>query len=140
LPALAKPNFTGEWKLNKAQSSFGGLPAPAAYDLKISHQDPKLTLNTKMTTKEGPSDSDSTYTTDGQECSNQSRNKPIKSTLKWECDFLIIESKGQIGDDDTVVSIQDKWTLAADGKTLTIARRLSSSKGKLAQKLVLVKQ
>lgn len=136
LPVLAKPSFNGDWKLIQAKSNFGGLPAPVAYELKISHEDPKLTVATKMTTKKGQADSLATYTTDGQECSNES----LKSTLKWDGDTLIVDSKGQISGDTTVLDIQDKWTLGADGKTLSIDRRLSSKKGKLVQKLVLVKQ
>src|ERR1022692_2319471 len=53
LPALAKPNFSGDWKLNLAKSSFGEMPAPTSMTLKITHEEPKLTTATKQSSEMG---------------------------------------------------------------------------------------
>jgi hypothetical protein len=37
LPALAKPNFSGDWKLNASKSTFGQMPAPDSMTYKITH-------------------------------------------------------------------------------------------------------
>jgi len=63
---------------------------------------------------------------------------PIKSTLKWDGDTLLIDAKGQFG--DTEFTGQEKWTLSDDGKTLTIVRHFKSSMGEDGHKLVFEKQ
>jgi hypothetical protein len=62
----------------------------------------------------------------------------MKSILKWDGDTLQIDSKGQFGDNE--FSMQDKWTLSADGKTLTMVRTFKSAMGEGQQKLVFDKQ
>ena len=137
LPVLAKPNFSGNWKLNVSKSSFGQMPAPASMTNKITHEDPKLTSHVKQSGERGDFEFDSNYTTDGKECSNDMFGNPVKSTLKWDGDTLSIDAKGKFGDND--FSIEDKWTLSDDGKTLTIVRLFKSSMGEGEQKLVFEK-
>ena len=138
LPALAKPNFSGDWKLNVSKSSFGQMPAPTGMTNKITHEDPKLASHVKQSGERGDFEFDSNYTTDGKECSNDIFGNPVKSTLKWEGDTLLIDAKGTFGDNE--FSMQDKWTLSDDGKTLTIVRLFKSSMGEGEQKLVFEKQ
>jgi hypothetical protein len=138
LPVLAKPNFSGDWKLNVSKSSFGQMPAPSSMTNKITHEDPKLTSHVKQSGEMGDFEFDSNYTTDGKECSNEMFGNPLKSTLKWDGDTLLIDTKGKFGDND--FTGQDKWTLSDDGKTLTIVRLFKSSMGEGEQKLVFEKQ
>ena len=138
LPVLAKPNFSGDWKLNVAKSSFGQMPSPNSMTTKITHEDPKLTSHVKQSGEMGEMEFDASYTTDGKECSNDMFGNPVKSTLKWDGDTLLIDAKGKFGDND--FTMQDKWTLSDDGKTLTIVRRFQSSMGEGEQTLVLEKQ
>lgn len=138
LPVLAKPNFSGDWKLNVSQSSFGQMPAPSGMTNKITHADPKLASHVRQSGDQGDFEFDSNYTTDGKECTNEMFGSPIKSTLKWDGDTLLIDSKGQFG--DTEFTGQEKWTLSDDGKTLTITRHFKSSMGEDDHKLVLEKQ
>ncbi len=138
LPALAKPNFSGDWKLNVSKSSFGQMPAPGSMTNKITHEDPKLAVHTRQSGEMGEFELDASYTTDGKECSNDMFGNPMKSALKWEGDTLLIDAKGKFGDND--FSMQDKWTLSDDGKTLTIVRLFKSSMGEGEQKLVFEKQ
>jgi hypothetical protein len=81
---------------------------------------------------------DSNYTTDGKECSNDMFGNPVKSTVKWEGDTLLINAKRKFGDND--FTMQHKWTLSDDGKTLTIVRLFKSSMCEGEQKLVFEKQ
>jgi len=138
LSVYAKPNFSGEWKLNSSKSDFGQFPGPSAMSRKITHQDPSLKVATKMSGPNGDFEFESSYTTDGKECTNQFGPNPMKSTLKWDADTLIFNTKGQFGDNE--VTIQDKWDVSEDGKTLTVRRRFSSSQGEAEQKLVFEKQ
>jgi hypothetical protein len=138
LPVLAKPNFSGDWKLDLSKSSFGQMPAPGSMTNKITHEDPKLTSHTRQSGEQGDFEFESTYTTDGKECSNDMLGNPVKSILKWDGDTLLIDAKGKFGDND--FTMQDKWTLSSDGKTLTIVRVFKSSMGEGEQKLVFEKQ
>ncbi len=137
LSLFAKTDFSGDWKLNAAKSDFGQFPAPSSMTQKVTHQDPSLKLATKVSTDNGDFEFESTYTTDGKECTNQFGPNEMKSSLKWEGAVLVIDTKGTFG--DMQVTMQDKWELSADGKTLTIKRHFASSQGELDQKLILEK-
>ncbi len=136
--AHAKPNFTGDWKLNITKSDFGQFPAPSSMSQKASHEDPSLKVATKMAMDNGDFDFESTYSTDGKETTNTFGPNAMKSVAKWEGDILSIQTKGQFGDNE--LTILDKWEVSADGKTLTMHRQFTSSQGELVQKLVLEKQ
>ncbi|MBE0657877.1 MAG: hypothetical protein IH602_09315 [Bryobacteraceae bacterium] len=134
----AKPNFTGDWKLNAAKSSFGDFPAPSSMTLKIAHEEPGLKVATAMVSEYGDWNTEAAYTTDGKECVNKMREAESKSVLKWEADALAINTKAEFGGNP--MTIDDKWSLSEDGKTLTIERKFSSDRGELIQKVVMDKQ
>ncbi len=138
LAAPAKPNFAGDWKMNSSKSEFGQFPAPSGWTQKITHEEPSLKLASKMSTDNGDFNMESSYTTDGKECTNQFGPNPMKSVLKWEEETLLFETKGQFGDND--FTLKDKWTLSPDGKTLTIQRHWASPRGEMDQKIVFDKQ
>jgi len=139
LPALAKPNFSGDWKLNTSKSTFGQMPAPDSMTNKITHDDPKLSTATKQSGQMGEFEMQATYTTDGKECTNQGfGGSTNKSTLKWDGDTLMIETKGKFGDNEFTMT--QKWTLSADGKALTVIQTFKSAMGEGEQKLVFDKQ
>ena len=136
--AMAKPGFTGDWKLNAAKSSFGEFPAPSSLTMKIGHEEPNLKVATAMAGDFGEFSWDAAYTTDGKECINKMRDNESKSTVKWDGDSLLIETRASFGGNDMTIS--DKWTLSADGKTLTIDRKFASSQGEMVQKMAMDKQ
>jgi hypothetical protein len=86
----------------------------------------------------GDFESEANYTTDGKECTNEMRGNPIKSTVKWEGDTLVVNSKASFNGND--VTITEKWSLSGDGKSLTILRHFATSQGEMDNKLVLEKQ
>ena len=136
--AYAKPNFSGDWKLNTAKSDFGQFPAPSSMTQKITHEDPSLKVSVKVATDQGNFDFDSTYSTDGKETTNTFGPSEMKSVAKWDGDTLTIQTKGKFGDNE--VTITDKWQLSEDGKTTTVQRHFASSQGEMDQKIVLEKQ
>ncbi len=136
--AVAKPNFTGEWKLNPEKSDFGMMPAPTSATANVTHEEPSLKVTMKTVSDRGDFTSNNTYTTDGKECVNQGRMGELKSALKWDGDTLVIESKAEFGGNP--VTITDRWSLSADGKTLTISRHFASSQGEGDAKQIFEKQ
>jgi hypothetical protein len=138
LPALAKANFSGDWKLNVSKSEFGQMPAPSSMVQKMTHDEPNLKVSVKQTSDMGEFAFDSSYTTDGKESTNTIMDNPSKSVVTWDGDTLLIETKGKFGDSE--FKMNDKWTASADGKVLTINRHFASSFGEGDQKMVLEKQ
>jgi len=136
--ANAKPNFSGEWKLNASKSEFGPLPAPSSRTDKITHSDPSLKVTTTSVGPQGEVSLKLAYTTDGQESTNDLRGNPAKSTAKWDGDALVIVTKAKFQDND--ITLTDKWTLSEDGKTLTIDRKIVAPQGEFGQKTVMEKQ
>ncbi len=138
LPAFAKPNYTGEWKMNASKSDYGPAPMPSSLVRKIKHEDPNLQMNTTQSGPQGEITTELKYTTDGKESANTIREQPVKGTAKWDGDTVVIDSKRQIQGADA--TFQEKWLLSEDGKTLTITTHISASFGELDIKLVLEKQ
>ena len=138
LQAQAKPNFSGTWKLNTGKSDFGAMPAPDTRADKITHEDPDLKDSFTQSGQMGEVTAEMKYSTDGKETTNSVRGNQIKSTAKWEGDELAIAGKTSFNGAD--VTLNDRWSLSADGKTLTIQRHVNSPMGETDQKIVLEKQ
>lgn len=144
LPALAadKPNFSGNWKLDAAKSDFGQFPAPDKYESVIDHRDPALTLKTTQAGQMGEFTFESKYTTDGKEFTNEDRRGKSTGTATWDGSTLVISQTRKFTRDgqEMVFKSVEKWTLAEDGKTLTVNAHISSQMGEMDMKRVLVKQ
>jgi hypothetical protein len=138
LQAQAKPNFSGTWKLNAGKSNFGPMPAPETRTDKITHRDPDLKDSFTQSGPMGEVTAEMKYSTDGKETTSSIRDNQIKSTAKWEGDELVIAGKTSFEGGD--VTLADRWSLSADGKTLTILRHVNSPMGETDQKIVLERQ
>ena len=136
--ANAKPNFSGEWKLNASKSEFGPMPAPTSRVDKITHADPDLKVKTTQSGQNGDMSFEFTYSTDGKETTNELRGNATKSTAKWEGDTLVISTKASFQGND--ITLTDKWMLSEDGKTLTVNRKITASQGEFELKSVMEKQ
>jgi hypothetical protein len=133
----AKPNFTGEWKMNPGRSSFAPLPAPDSLVRKVSQHDSHLKIQTTQFGQQREIVTDLLYTTDGQECKNTIRGQEFTGTAQWQGDSLVIESKRQVQGMDLTQT--ENWTLSADGRTLTIANHVQTPQGAFDITLVLEK-
>jgi hypothetical protein len=138
MQAQAKPNLTGTWKVDVTKSDFGSMPAPDSQTEVITHEDPNLKISVAQTGEMGDLNFDLAYTTDGKECTNTVAGNEMKSTLNWDGDDLVIDTKGNF--DGTDFTAKDRWKLSEDGKTITIDRHISSAMGDADQKILLEKQ
>jgi len=136
--AQAKPNFSGRWKMNASRSDFGAIAAPTSLVQQVTHNDPDLKVVTTQVGEMGDFTLEYSYTTDGKECVNKFRDIERKSTVKWEGDTLVIESRMDVG--GNAVTVIEKWSLSEDGKTLTSNRLLKGPEGETNVKTVLEKQ
>jgi hypothetical protein len=138
IPAFAKVDLSGDWKMNVSKSDFGPFPAPISFTEKITHQDPALKILVKQTSERGERESEMNYSTDGKETTNEIRGNAMKCTAKWEGDVLTLEVKGSFNGSD--FTIEERLSLSAEGKTLTVKRHMSSAMGEADQTMVLEKQ
>ena len=136
--AQAKPNFSGDWKLNIEKSNFGQMPAPTSSTEKITHNDPELKVVTAQTGGFGDYTSEFSFTTDGKDCPNQLNDFKITSKVTWDGDTLLFDSKMDF--QGNAMTGSEKWTLSPDGKTLTIARHISGPMGEGDTTSILEKQ
>lgn len=118
ISAAATPNFSGHWKLNPEKSK---LDDPYQEERTIDHKDPELTVNMKATVDGEVDETTAKYRTDGKETRNMVDGDPLFSTAHWDGDALVFDS--QIISDTDTYEYHDRWTLSADGKHLTVARR-----------------
>jgi len=65
---------------------------------------------------------------DGTETTNDVLGNPLKATAAWEGDALFIKTWGSINGNP--IKLEDRWSLSADGLTLTVMRRFSGSGGR----------
>jgi hypothetical protein len=137
--AQAKSDFSGTWKANAAKSDFGPMPPPDSMTQKIVHADPSLKVNVAQTGGGGDMTYDMVYTTDGKECVNHmGGDNEIRTSLKWEGDDLVGDSKGSYEGND--FTAKDRWTLSDGGKTMTLQRHISAGGTDFDMKLVFDKQ
>jgi len=136
--ALAKPNLAGEWKLNLDKSDFGPLPSPKSRTDKIAQDDGAVIVSVSVSNAQGDFTYNLRYATDGSETKNEIFGNPATSTAKWDGEALAVETKGTFQGND--YTAKDRYTVSADGKTLTVERRLASAMGEADQKLIFDKQ
>ncbi|MSV35439.1 MAG: hypothetical protein EXQ47_07555 [Bryobacterales bacterium] len=132
------PNLSGEWKLNLARSNFGSFPAPLGITRTIKQEGLTLTMTIVQKGPQGEITSQLTYTTDGKPVTNKMQGGDSQSSAQWIGDKLMIESSREI--QGATLTQKDIWTLAPDGKTLTIDSRVTLSNGGFDIKQVFEKQ
>jgi hypothetical protein len=136
--AQAKTDFSGTWKANTSKSDFGPMPPPDSITEKIAHADPSLKVNIAQIGGSGDMTYDMTYTTDGKECVNTVAGNEFKTTLKWDGDDLVADTKGSFDGND--FTAKDRWALADGGKTMTVTRHITTAMGEFDMKMVFEKQ
>ncbi len=136
--AQAKSDYSGTWKADASKSDFGPMPPPDSMVEKIVHEDPSLKVNVVQTGGQGDMNYDATYTTDGKECVNTVAGNEFKTTLHWDGDVLVADTKGSFDGND--FTAKDRWTLSDGGKTMTVDRHISTAMGEFDMKLVFAKQ
>ncbi|HEX8160998.1 MAG TPA: hypothetical protein VF538_03945 [Pyrinomonadaceae bacterium] len=149
--AAAKPNFAGTWVLDAAKSEGVGGPqgGPAAEETMTIKQDgDKLTVERKIKGQQGERTQNDTYTADGKETdfTMQMRGNETKGkrTAKWSADGNMLEVNDKASFDTPngamTMESQNKWSLSADGKTLTIEGTRTTPRGAQKIKRVYTKQ
>jgi hypothetical protein len=135
----AKPDFSGEWKLNAAKSEYGAMPAPEVLTRSIKHHDPVLEYKSYQKGQRGEATAEIKYTTDGKPCVNRVQDSEAKGSAKWVSDQLWIEYT--LDYHGVSITSREIWELTDGGRTLVIRSQVNiPQQGEVDLKLVLDKQ
>jgi hypothetical protein len=128
------PDFTGVWKANVEKSK--GVPPQGSYVAVIEQKDGKLIQTNGVSGAQG-GERRSMYTWDlsGKETRGTLGGLPIMSTAKYDGGALVVNGKQPAGRMMTA-----KYSLSADGNTLTLEIANTGGPRDSSQTLVLEKQ
>jgi hypothetical protein len=132
----AKPNFSGEWKMNVEKSNFGPLPPPTSITRSIAHAEPALTIEEHQLSAMGEQKQTRKYVTDGTAMTFESQGATVNSSASWSDNALVVISKVDV----VGLTFNDTMTLSADGKTMTSAVKIASPQGEVDVTVVFDKQ
>ncbi len=119
----AKPDFSGEWRLDKARSTFGIAQAAAVESavVRIAHHEPHFSFSRTFFVGGREDTLSWALTTDGAAVTGREGAQSVTSRLDWDADTLVyatrtVTSRGIAG--DTV-----RYALLDGGRTLRAAER-----------------
>jgi hypothetical protein len=121
----ARPNFTGDWTMNVAKSSFGPLPPPTTLTRSITHDEPAITIVEYQMGALGEQSATRKYSTDGSPTTFEAQGVTVPSSAKWEENVLVVVSSVEAAG----LAFHDRMSLSADGRTLTSVVRITSPQG-----------
>jgi ABC-type xylose transport system substrate-binding protein len=138
--AAAHPDYSGSYVLDPAQSE--GQMLPQKMTLKITQTPAGLTLDRTQTNQMGESTAQLKYALDGTASKNTltmgGNPVDVSTVVTWEGASPVLTSSMKFGENDA--QSVEKWSLAPDGKKLSIERKISAGGQEFMNKLVLVKQ
>ena len=120
---MTKPNFTGTWKFNPAQSVLQ-IPAPDATLFVMDHREPALRITRTHIIGERRDVFSLDLTTDGQEVTVERDELRIRCRAYWDGETLVFDSRlSRAGEEGTNIV---RYTLADDGETFRAEERFRS--------------
>ncbi len=141
----AKPDFSGNWTLDKSKSDLGqfarGNLANASMSMSVTYKEPEWKMVRHIDANGQNIAQNYTYYTDGRGETNPGLlgSAQVKSKTKWEGIKLVSRSSTAItmrNGENLYIETTEKRELSADGKTMTITLMISSPQRPQTFKLV----
>lgn len=135
--AIAKPNFTGVWKLNLTESKMPDGQSHSAkgykaFAMSLIHCEAKIAVSDDIKMVNSGQDRIHSYitTTDGQEQPATLEGRPAIAWAKWEGNSLVVYHKRETGT-DSKFSTKRTLTLSEDGRMIKSEMKyMAHNKGK----------
>jgi hypothetical protein len=134
-----RPDFSGSWELDAAQSDFGPEPGPAQSTQTIDHKEPVLRLQVDSQGFMGESHVEFEFVTDGSEKVQQVEGKSRKTRTYWEEAVLVTEWEID-NPAPPQFEMVERRSLSPDGRTMTVRREVHSNWADWEQKAVFVRR
>ena len=133
-PDSGKPDFTGNWTLNTAKSSFGKMPKPQTMMLKAERKGEVLHSTQTTDDGQGPKSVEGDWFLDGKQHPVDPTAQGNKQTQmsRWQGNTLIAERRSEDGGYQETI----RMTLSSDGKTATERVTVKSPNGNNSSTLI----
>jgi hypothetical protein len=116
----AAPDFSGIWKLDP-QRSHSSNPGTHDMRVKIVQSGDDVTLIMRVESQRGEEMTTYHLRAGSNDNKNEIHGAPMTSSAKWDGGALVIESVAIFGARE--LHLNDRWTVSADGQTLTFVER-----------------
>ena len=127
-PILAKPDYTGVWKLDRSRSDMGPLSNVSVLVRTITHDDPRLVIEIVVERGAGKEGGELRFLTNGEETTNRVADVETTGQVMWLGNHLLMRTTRDVNGLRT--RIDELWTLSADGKTLQIDAVVTTQMGR----------
>ena len=112
-----RPDFSGEWTLDRSASSLqGDMAAVEGGVLRIQHREPSFEFSRTFIIKTQPIETSFDIQTDGREIARSNRGLTSRSRLEWQGNSLLLTVL--IDAPRGIVSNVVRYELLDDGRTL----------------------
>jgi hypothetical protein len=121
--AQGKPDFSGEWTLNRQASTLS--PAAASIrsgDVRIEHRDPTFRYKAVLKSETDSVQYEFEFQTDGREVAGTQQGMATASSLRWEGEALVLSSRIQRSSGE--MKIVFRYELLDDGRRLRAAEQI----------------
>jgi hypothetical protein len=143
-----RPNFSGTWVMDASRSI--GIPPDLQQTITVTHSGDQVKVEIKITSSQGERSFADVYTLDGKEVEftpqgmtgpAPGKGKRKSSWLPNDRGILVSEETTTESPNGPVINQQTrKWTMSADGSTLTADYYFDGPRGSFETKRVYVKK
>jgi hypothetical protein len=119
-----KPNFSGEWRLNRRASTLSPTVAPAVQSgaIRIEHDDPSFNCQMSIAMTDGPVEKKFKLLSDGRERTATDGELRIVSSLCWEGNAVV--ATWRVGAPESKVVISFCYELEDGGGRLRATEQI----------------
>ena len=134
------PNLSGQWEMNAAKSDFGpaAAQAPSKIMLDVEQSDTLFKFTQAMTTPMGDRNVSQVFVFGKEKSQTGPNGASIVSTAKLDAQAVVIDAKMSQGGQEATQVL--RWTLAPDGKTMTLDQQIGTPMGAMNMKIVFDKK
>jgi hypothetical protein len=115
------PNLSGVWKRN-AEKSKPSRKGPDEMWVKIDQDGTQIHMAMRVRSGNGVENQDFTFRAGLEENKNTMHGAPMTGQTRWEGGALLIDSVASFGTNHDL-RLNERWTLSADGQTLSFVER-----------------
>ena len=122
--AQQKPDFSGEWQLNRQASTLSAGVAPVAQSgaLEIEHREPRFKCHMTIVLDGKPFETKYELLTDGRDVSSTQGGRRTVSSLRWDGDALVTTSRIEIPNGEMTIAF--RYELEDGGRRVRASEQL----------------
>jgi hypothetical protein len=125
IPAAAqnKPNFSGEWVMNRQASTLSTAASPIqSGNVSIEHHEPAFRYKASLRAGTAPIEYEFQATTDGRDVAGTLQGRAVVTRLTWDGNALVLTSRIERADGDMRISF--RYELLENGRRLRATEQL----------------